>query len=302
MMPIEIDGWGDVETLHRRRRLAVLTRPEGAREPLHADNGQRSLSWPLAVLNLACERPIRAITAYRMVPGSWMLYTRNLHGPADHCFVPSEVARWDPRPDRIAPGSPSTLDSAELRRVARLAGALDDHLNARRLKDWQIAAFWHAVDRLLHVSYHTQIRRLSDSQPEPLSYMDPAEATVQLVAALEGLFDDEGSHDDVTRRLAQRVAILASTDTDDRRQVRDRIIRHYRIRSARAHGKLKRSQGIDVADLRRLVRAAVLGWVALAPMFDVKGAMAKALDDALVSPDSVGREVTARISRLRLET
>ncbi|MDH6465771.1 hypothetical protein M2302_005973, partial [Micromonospora sp. A200] len=193
-------------------------------------------------------------------------------------------------------------DTAELSRVAQLAGSLDDHLNTRRLRDWQIAAFWHAVDRLLHVSYHTTTREMSDSRREFLPYMDPTDATVQLTAALEGLFDDEGSHDDVTRRLAQRVAILAATETDDRRQLRDRVIRHYRIRSARAHGRLKPPQGVDLVDLRRLVRAAVLGWVALAPMFVTKGSMAKALDDALVSPDSVGREVMSHIASFRPST
>jgi Apea-like HEPN len=289
----------ELEDLHRRRRLAIVVRAEQADAPLHSTVDGRSLSWPLAVLNLALERPVRAVAAYRMIRGGAILPTRTAADAFGRCFVPAEIARWDPRPDRIAPRTLPPLDNDQCRTIAGLARTLDTAVNHAGLKDWQLAQFWHAIDRLITVSYHTHDRQLPDKEYEPLPFMNPVEATVQLVAALEGLFDDEGTHGDVTRRLAQRVTVLVTTDDTERTAIRDKINRHYRVRSNRAHGSPRPPKDVDLPDLRDLARRAILGWATLAPTFAAKGALAAALDNALMSPGTTGCHVAELLTRFR---
>jgi hypothetical protein len=295
IMPIEInESDRDLEHLHRHRKLAVLVRDNQPGSGLHSQADSRSLSWPLAVLNLALERPVRALTAYRMIPGGALLHYENdlVFGT---CFVPAEIARWDPRPDHITARTWPPLGAGQRSAVARLARKLDRNINDGQLQRWQLAQFWHVIDRLLTVSYHTSDRQLPEGEHEPLPFMDPTEATVQLVAGLEGLFDDEGVHSEITRRLAQRAAVLTARTALDRTAIRDRISRHYGIRSDRAHGSSTSVKPADVPDLRDLVRRAVIGWAALAPSYGTKRAMAKALDDALMSP-TIDRHITTLIS------
>lgn len=115
-----------------------------------------------------------------------------------------------------------------------------------------------------------------------------ADAVLHYMVALEGLLTgDADDKSDLTRKVAQRSAVLVGHNDEARLQAHDIIRNAYRQRSAYAHGS--EAKPVNLAKVRRIVRRSLLARVVLG---DSKQRPLHALaDEALLSARVLEAEV-----------
>jgi hypothetical protein len=289
VMPVEFPGYGsDLSDLHGRARCALLVHPDGITDRLREpDDGDRVLSLPLLVLNLGSRSAVRAVTAYRLVPGREVGYDRQRSASQ---YLPGEVARWHPHP-----GTPSyvrsslVLDaysSAALPGFMRELGKLLQLIRSEHAKSYR--RLLDAADRFLTLSYHR-------FEPPPAHshhsrpFMHASDAAARLAGCAELLLL-AGQKTDLTRTLSQRAAILVGRGDDARIGIHELAVKMYAMRSAYVHvGSLKAADRVPVDDLRELVRQILIGWIVLTALHGPD--LLRILDAALLSTSLRDREI-----------
>jgi hypothetical protein len=114
-----------------------------------------------------------------------------------------------------------------------------------------------------------------------LPEMHAPEAVFRWVSVIESLLStDDNSQIDLTRKTAQRAAILIGCDDDDQLSTRDLVTQAYTVRSNYAHGNSPKK--IDLAAMRTLTRQIITAWIVLSADSPGKR-LSKSLDDALLS-------------------
>jgi hypothetical protein len=125
--------------------------------------------------------------------------------------------------------------------------------------------------------------------------MHESEAAFRWISAVEGLLaDGDSDRGDLTRKAAQRAAVLIGRDDDGRLAIRDLMRDAYAARSAYAHGGSPKS--VDLAALRTVTRKVMVAWIVLSA--DSPGRPVSAvLDDALLSASTLNGSVTLPLRR-----
>ncbi|MDQ3913904.1 MAG: HEPN domain-containing protein [Actinomycetota bacterium] len=121
-----------------------------------------------------------------------------------------------------------------------------------------------------------------------------ADAVLHYVIALEAvLAGDDHDKADLTRKVAQRAAIIAGTDDEDRLSIARLVRSAYGARSAYAHGG--EPDTIELPHLRRVVRDCILGRLILGDRSRGGHGLAERADAALLSSSCLQDEVRGPI-------
>jgi hypothetical protein len=92
--------------------------------------------------------------------------------------------------------------------------------------------------------------------------MHESEAAFRWIYAVEGLLAaDDSDRSDLTRKTAQRAAVLIGQDDDERLAMRDLMRTADAARPAYAHGGSPKS--VDLAALRTITREIIVAWIVL---------------------------------------
>jgi hypothetical protein len=92
--------------------------------------------------------------------------------------------------------------------------------------------------------------------------MHESEAAFRWISAVEGLLAaDDSDRSDLTRKTAQRAAVLIGQDDDEPLAMRDLMRTADAARSAYAHGGSPMS--VDLAALRTITREIIVAWIVL---------------------------------------
>ncbi|MFG1680739.1 hypothetical protein ACGFNP_11275 [Nonomuraea sp. NPDC049269] len=251
-------------------------------------------AWPpLLLLNLFCDDPVSVVSEYEVEPGRFMemvrgerLTTTIIGGPGDE--------------HEIVAFGPFWASGAKLASLLRFLALLSDHLDG-----------WLPRRRMAHQKGHP-FHRLQRSAQRLLS-LNPCigydgtvvfrrrsgEVVLWCVAALEHLLTSAGERDgDLTRRVAQRAAVLVGHDDEHRLQIEEFVKSGYRVRSLLAHGDAPSDSGTTEAlaeSMRRLLREAITRRIVLGPEIDI----AMSCDRALLSASERGSVIAAPYEQFR---
>jgi hypothetical protein len=200
--------------------------------------------------------------------------------------MPKELHRWDyTGGEWVRPRKGRMIDMTASSGLRAFASGLGTRL--QQVGDRQRSRFARAADQYLIVVHRTPAPA-EDSPAVPT--MHAPEAAFRWVSAIEGLLSDDDDRSDLKRKTAQRAAVLAGKDDDDRVAVRNLVNGAYNVRSAYAHGS--KPGTVDLSALRFLTRQIMVCWLVLAaehPASKLPGI----LDDALLS----GRVLEERIQQ-----
>ncbi|MBF8184927.1 hypothetical protein ITP53_04065 [Nonomuraea sp. K274] len=222
----------------------------------------RSVWAPLLAVNLWSDEPARVVAEYVVEPGrtvdclySSIPYTY-IGSPGDECEVPLL--------------GPLHVDDSHSERLIRFLTEITTRLTERELGTKLHDRIRRSALRFLSTSdmvgYRADVT-FSDDEPQ---------VVLNYVTSLENLLSGGSeSHTDLSRRTAQRAAVLIGENDGDRLRTLRCVKDAYNVRSSIAHGSDPRPRKLTEAAtqvrsiLRRaLVAAIVLGEAELGPLCD----------------------------------
>jgi len=247
--------------------FGALRRPKTARSLDETAPGEHDLLWPLITLNLLNAAPVRAFTAYLVEPGRHVI-SRGISGNG---YLPAEVCPWHPQPRTLLPVEPYELDIEAANVLSAGAAVLGSCIGALTPADQQI--FARAAEHHLYLAY-----RQGPAHPE----LDESYVAFRRTVGIEALLTaTERDHEGVSRKVAQRAAMLTGLDDDGRLATRDLVREAYAARSAFAHGG-GRTRQVDQIRLAELAQMIMRRWLTAAAIHGANK-IPKLLDDALIS-------------------
>lgn len=117
------------------------------------------------------------------------------------------------------------------------------------------------------------------------------DAVLNYVAALEALLVMDGGNAELTRKVAQRAAVLIGTSAAQRLAVAQVVKMAYDARSRWAHGdELPEKRIPDLNALRSICQQTFLSWIAVTATCGAKNqrsVLSERCDEALLSPDAL---------------
>ena len=271
---------------HLTYGYGILRHPSGhgdAPTSMPHDETGRILTLPLLVLNLAGDHPVHAGVCYYVEPGRRVVWRPPALPDSPHAwFPPGELQTWERigqdryGSPRVEPRPARLLNADATRHLAKFAPVLGERIE--RLGQGRRKQLVRAADQHLTVAHRTPG---TPGEDPALPEMHAPEAAFRWVSVIESLLStDDNSQSDLTRKTAQRAAILIGCDDDDRTSTRDLVAQAYSVRSNYAHGNSPKK--VDLAALRTLTRKIITAWIVLSA--DSSGSpLSKTLDDALLS-------------------
>jgi hypothetical protein len=262
--------------------FGALRRPAGMSTLDGASEDHPDLLWPLVMLNLVTDAPVRAFTAYLVEPGRRIVGGNGLGG----YYQPAEVAAWHPRALTLLPHRPQSINAEAATKVSQYAAEFGAHSAALSAADRR--QFARAAQHHLYLAYHQAAQPLraghtiNEGVDRTLGDLDPSYVAFRRTVTIEALLRGADSdHDSIGRKVAQRAAVLVGRDDDDRLATRDLIRAAYGARSAFAHGSGK-TKPVNLQALASTTQMVMRRWLALAAAHGAKR-LATLLDDALLS-------------------
>ena len=250
--------------------------------------GDQLLAVPLLALNLASDHPVHAGISYYVEPG------KDLAAPPGHrkgeliYSVPKELQQWDnlhrewvqPRTGRILSVAETELLSKFLPELGKRIICLDNKQRERLIL---------AANQYLIVAHRTPG---STKEVTAVPSMHEAEAAFRWISAIEGLLAD-ASHADLSRKTAQRAAILVGHNDQDRLATHKLIKKAYNARSAYTH--LGNPNSVEPGALRTITRKIIVSWIILAAEIP-RNELAETLDNALLSTEVLENRIRRPLS------
>jgi Apea-like HEPN len=240
----------------------------GSSDTGHRD---RQLVWPMLYLNLISSFPVQVGFVFLTRAG------RTSDDPqlGTSRFRPAEARRWGISRDLDGWRRHHRLNELGTGRLESLANGYGESI--ARLDRSRADQLARAADQFLTVTFrgnwHSKRRSSLD--------IEEADDIFRLIAAIEGLLTGEdGDHNELTRKVAQRAAILAGKDSRDRIAVHDSIRTAYAARSAHVHRSKPKT--VDLTGIHSLTRRVLHAWPLVASQYN-KGRLPKVLDEALLS-------------------
>jgi hypothetical protein len=279
---------------HLEHGYGALRHPSGEGDvPDQASESDKPvLTLPLLALNLASDHPVHAGVSYYVEPGRDIALRPGVKPEsADFCSHPRELHKWDDAgPRQVRPRRSRRLDAEATGQLARFAPELGSRL--LRLDGRRRERLIRAADQYLIVAHRTPG---SVGAAAAVPVMHEPEAAFRWISAVEGLLAaDDGDRSDLTRKTAQRAAVLIGQDDDERLATRELVRHAYAARSAYAHGGSPKS--VDLAVLRTVTRKIIVAWTVLSA--DAPGrAVSTVLDDALLSARTLDEAVRLPLRR-----
>lgn len=252
-------------------------------------------AWqPLLLLNLFCDDPVSGVSEYEVEPGRFMemvkgerLTTTFIGGPDDE--------------QEIVAFGPFWASDAKLINLLRFLRLPSRHLDEWLPRRGAVHPKRHPFNRL-----QRSAQRLLSLNPyigydgKVVFSRRSGEMVLWCVAALEHLLTSAGEKDgDLTRRVAQRAAVLVGNDDEHRLQVEEIVRSGYRERSLLAHGDALSDGGATEAlaeSMRKILREAIARRIVLGPEIDI----AVSCDRALLSASERGSIIAAPYERFRV--
>jgi hypothetical protein len=125
-----------------------------------------------------------------------------------------------------------------------------------------------------------------------------AEVIMWYIAALENLVTNEDPEQtNMTRRVAQRTAVLVGKDDTDRLHINRLVRRGYQVRSTLAHGNIPDEDALDdlAKELRDILRRAFTRRILLDPALNIP----QTCDQALLSAERRVAAIDSIIEKTR---
>jgi hypothetical protein len=287
---------------HEFNGMGILRRRINSEGVLNADRSDSlgALVWPLLALNLFIDHDVRAHYGYFLDAGRQALQPIGGEEPIrssatfpSYTFSPAEGDHWDV--DR-SPSEPFwrhwfPILSQEIATAVSLAtdtyGSALASLTSKHRK-----TLVRAADQYLTVTY----RAMKDDAKTPTA-METADATFRYVASIEAALTGD-DHGDLTRKVAQRAAILIGRNDEDRLDVYGQIRAAYAARSAYVHGS--RPKSVDLHKLETLTRRVLVHWPFVASKYRVNE-LPEVLDRALLSRAALNEGVRRHIESVEID-
>lgn len=269
----------------------VLTAPDPALEPLHGSRiplfrffcrSATDPAWaPLIAFNLWSDDPVQTVARYVVEPGRAVDKPRSsipstYVGPEGEHEVPQLGPLYVDR----------KLNRQLIRFLTEITTRLDQPTLGKKLHNRIQRSAVRFLDTADKVGYDADATFPDDEPQVVLNY----------VTSLENLLSGDDNHADLTRKTAQRAAILTGRNDADRLEIRRCVANAYDVRSKIAHGsdpdphKLTEAAKQVRPILRRAIIAAiVLGEAALGPL----------CDEALLSHETLQVKIRNPLSEFR---
>lgn len=236
---------------------------------------------PLLAMSLYANHVIHLHARYVVEPGR---HVEPLFERYATTGVTTDGEDWDEIP---ATGE-FTVDTADLARFRRFLSAVAPLIEASQgpgTNRKSAARLRRATEHFLTASENAY------GQGEVLSERN-AETVLRYVIALEALFSGPGEDtQDLTRKAAQRSAVLVGRDDDDRMRIYDFVRTAYGARSKFAHGD--DASEIEIPLLRDILRRCILARLVLGdPPTSGHRSLASLADEALLSDSTRQHQVT----------
>ncbi|MFF5249103.1 hypothetical protein ACFY3V_32890 [Streptosporangium sp. NPDC000095] len=252
-------------------------------------------AWqPLLLLNLFSDDPVNIASEYEVEAERYMemikgerLTTTFLGNPDDEHEVVSFGPFW-------ASGKKLTILLRFLRLLSDHLAIWPPHGEAKHPKKHPFYRLQQSAQRLL--SLNPYIGQNGDIVFQRRS----GEIVLWCVAALEHLMTTPGEKDgDLTRRVAQRTAVLVGHDDNGRLQAEKLVRKAYGVRSILAHGGNPSDNHATAAlasEMRKVLRRSIMRRIILGPDIDIT----ESCDSALLSMHERESIIEAPIKRFRI--
>lgn len=207
----------------------VLAAPDPEEEPVHGfrirlfSRGPSTESvWaPLLAFNLWADEPALVVAEYIVEPGRAV---DRLYSSFPYTYVGPDGEQEVPQlgPLEVDGGRSPQL----IRFLTELTTRLSQRTLGKKFHDRIRRSAVRFLDTADKVGYGTDVTFPDDEPQVVLNY----------ITSLENLLSGDDNHGDLTRRTAQRAAVLIGKNDADRLETRRRVASAYGVRSSIAHG------------------------------------------------------------------
>ena len=251
-------------------------------------------AWqPLLLLNLFCDDPVSMVSEYEVEPGRFMEMVRG------ETLTTTYIGNPDDEHEVVAFG-PFWASEAKSATLVGFLELLSDYLGEWLPQKGMTHSRKHPFHRLQRSSQRLlSLNPYIGSAGKVVFSRQSGEMVLWCVAALEHLLTSAGEKEgDLTRRIAQRAAVLVGHDDKNRLQVEELVKSGYRVRSLLAHGDAPSDSGATEAlaeTMRKILRGAITRRIVLGPEIDI----AMSCDRALLSASERESVIAAPYKRFR---
>lgn len=211
-------------------------------------------AWlPLTVLALAQPDVVTMWSEHDVEPGRWGIELMNEVWYNYHTYGPpgeeEDFEQIGASSIGITPAN-ETIFRKQIEAISTYLPA-DPGPNAKRRELQQYNRIKRASQRLLAAGKHTV------GSATPWDEVRAMDSLIHYVVALEALLANNSETAEISRRIAQRAAVVAGTSNSDRLRIEDEIKKVYSLRSKVLHG-IADPAAANLETLRNIVRRVLL--------------------------------------------